>query len=159
MSDHDLETAERLRALREEVTGLVKTVPGPLAGVVVRAGDCSLEVTWAPRPETAVMPPASLEAPPEQDAGTADTADTVACTAPLVGVFYRAPAPGEPPFVRVGDRVAPGQQVGIVEAMKLMNAVTADVAGEVVAVPAGDGDPVEYGQDLVVVRLDPDGGA
>ncbi|WP_067813788.1 acetyl-CoA carboxylase biotin carboxyl carrier protein [Actinomadura kijaniata] len=159
MSDHDLEIAERLRALREEVTGLVKTVPGPLSGVVVRAGDCSLEVTWAPRPEVAVTLPSSPDAPPEEDAGTAGTAGTVACTAPLVGVFYRAPAPGDLPFVRVGDRVAPGQQVGIVEAMKLMNAVTADVAGEVVAVPAEDGDPVEYGQDLVVVRPDPDGGA
>ncbi|MBM0277884.1 acetyl-CoA carboxylase biotin carboxyl carrier protein, partial [Micromonospora tarensis] len=67
--------------------------------------------------------------------------------------FYRAPEPGAPPFVAVGDLVRPGQPIAIVEAMKLMNEVTAERAGRVVAVLVEDGQPVEYDQPLV--ELDP----
>ena len=74
--------------------------------------------------------------------------------APSVGVFYRAPEPGAPPFVGEGDTVRPGQQVAIVEAMKLMLPVEADRAGRVVEVLKRDGEPVEYGEVLFVLAPD-----
>jgi acetyl-CoA carboxylase biotin carboxyl carrier protein len=71
--------------------------------------------------------------------------------APLVGVFYRARNPGAAPFVEVGDRVEPGTQVAIVEAMKLMNEVVADRVGVITAVHVEDGDVVEFGQPLFTI--------
>jgi acetyl-CoA carboxylase biotin carboxyl carrier protein len=73
-------------------------------------------------------------------------------TAPLLGIFYRAPKPGEAPFVQIGDRVAADTTIGIIEVMKLMNTVRAGVAGEVVEISAGNGEMVEYGQALLWVR-------
>ncbi|MGE5408813.1 MAG: acetyl-CoA carboxylase biotin carboxyl carrier protein [Syntrophothermus sp.] len=74
---------------------------------------------------------------------------------PSVGLFWRSPAPGAPPFVEVGDRVANGQTVAIVEVMKLMNHVPSPVDGVVTAILVENGAPVEFGQAIVVV--DPDG--
>ncbi len=71
---------------------------------------------------------------------------------PIVGTFYETPAPGAAPFVKVGDQIEVGQVVCIVEAMKLMNEIESDVAGEVVRVIASNGQPVEYGQALFAVR-------
>jgi acetyl-CoA carboxylase biotin carboxyl carrier protein len=76
--------------------------------------------------------------------------------APLVGTFYAAPAPGAPPFVQPGDRVEKGQQLGIIEAMKLMNPLEATRRGRVVEVLVGDGEPVEYGEPLVLIDPDPE---
>lgn len=72
---------------------------------------------------------------------------------PMVGTFYRSPAPDEPPFVEVGDRIRAGQTVCIIEAMKLMNELESEVVGEVVEVLAKNGEPVEYGQ--VLMRVNP----
>jgi acetyl-CoA carboxylase biotin carboxyl carrier protein len=72
--------------------------------------------------------------------------------APLLGIFYRAPKPGEPPYVEVGNRVGPETIIGIIEVMKLMNTVRAGVAGEVVGIPARNGELVEYGEALLFVR-------
>ena len=77
-------------------------------------------------------------------------------TAPMVGVFYSASAPGAAPFVKVGDRVKKGDVLCILEAMKLMNEITAEEDGEVVDICAGDGELVEYGQTLF--KLFPTGG-
>jgi acetyl-CoA carboxylase biotin carboxyl carrier protein len=71
---------------------------------------------------------------------------------PIVGTFYLAPSPEAPPFVNVGDTVREGQVLCIVEAMKLMNEIEADVSGEVVQILAENGQPVEYGQPLFSVR-------
>jgi acetyl-CoA carboxylase biotin carboxyl carrier protein len=71
---------------------------------------------------------------------------------PIVGTFYESPSPGAPPFVKVGDQVEVGQVLCIVEAMKLMNEIEADVAGEVVRRIASSGQPVEYGQALFAIR-------
>ena len=71
---------------------------------------------------------------------------------PIVGTFYEAPSPGAPPFVKPGDQVEVGQVLCIVEAMKLLNEIESDVAGEIVKNLAGNGQPIEYGQDLFVIR-------
>ena len=71
---------------------------------------------------------------------------------PIVGTFYEAPSPGAPPFVKVGDSVEVGQVLCIVEAMKLLNEIESDVAGEIVKKLATNGQPIEYGQELFVIR-------
>lgn len=72
---------------------------------------------------------------------------------PMVGTFYRAPAPGEAAFVEVGDRIRLGQTVCIIEAMKLMNEIETEVAGQVIQILVQDGEPIEYGQPLM--RINP----
>lgn len=71
---------------------------------------------------------------------------------PIVGTFYEAPSPGAPPFVKVGDSVEVGQVLCIVEAMKLLNEIESDVAGEIVKKLATNGQPIEYGQELFLIR-------
>jgi acetyl-CoA carboxylase biotin carboxyl carrier protein len=71
---------------------------------------------------------------------------------PIVGTFYECPSPGSPPFVKPGDTVEIGQVLCIVEAMKLMNEIEADVAGEIVKKLVANGQPIEYGQELFVIR-------
>jgi acetyl-CoA carboxylase biotin carboxyl carrier protein len=71
---------------------------------------------------------------------------------PIVGTFYEAPSPGAPPFVKAGDMVELGQVLCIVEAMKLLNEIESDVAGEIVKKLAVNSQPIEYGQDLFVIR-------
>ena len=71
---------------------------------------------------------------------------------PIVGTFYESPSPGSPPFVKAGDTVEVGQVLCIVEAMKLLNEIESDVAGEIVKKLASNGQPIEYGQELFVIR-------
>ncbi len=71
---------------------------------------------------------------------------------PIVGTFYESPSPGSPPFVKVGDRLEVGQVLCIVEAMKLMNEIECDVAGELVKKLVANGQPIEYGQEMFAVR-------
>ncbi|MGE0200912.1 MAG: acetyl-CoA carboxylase biotin carboxyl carrier protein [Candidatus Melainabacteria bacterium] len=72
-------------------------------------------------------------------------------TAPMVGTFYMSPSPGAPAFVKVGDRVAQGQVLCIIEAMKMMNELESDVAGQVVAILGHDAQAVEFGQPLFII--------
>jgi len=91
-------------------------------------------------------------------AAAAAPADTAAdeklheVKSPIVGTFYDSPSPGAPPFVKVGDQVEIGQVLCIVEAMKLMNEIESDMAGEIVKRIASTGQPVEYGQPLFAIR-------
>ena len=71
---------------------------------------------------------------------------------PMVGTFYRAPAPGEPSFAEVGDRIRVGQTICIIEAMKLMNEIEAEVSGQVMEILLQNGEPVEYGQPLIRIK-------
>jgi len=71
---------------------------------------------------------------------------------PIVGTFYESPSPGAPPFVKAGDAVEEGQVLCIVEAMKLLNEIESDVAGEIVKKLAVNGQPIEYGQELFAIR-------
>jgi acetyl-CoA carboxylase biotin carboxyl carrier protein len=79
-------------------------------------------------------------------------------TAPMIGTFYASPAPGEPPFIRVGDTVQAGQTIGIIEAMKIMNEIVSDRAGVVLEVIAANAQAVEYGSPLVRLDIDSDAG-
>lgn len=150
---------EALAGLRRQAQHLIAELAGPVRRIRLRSGPAVLEVEWHPddatRPD-APPPPAEV-APPAPGPPTApirpQVPGRVAVRAPIVGTFYRAPEPGAGPFVAVGDLVRPGQPVAIVEAMKLMNEVTADRAGRVVAILVEDGQPVEYDQPLV--ELDP----
>jgi acetyl-CoA carboxylase biotin carboxyl carrier protein len=76
-------------------------------------------------------------------------------TSPIVGTFYDAPSPGAPPFVKIGDTVENSQVLCIIEAMKLMNEIESDVAGEIVKKYVNNAQPVEYGQALFAVRARP----
>jgi biotin carboxyl carrier protein len=86
-------------------------------------------------------------------APSAEDTDAIMIPAPMIGTFYRAPKPGEPSFVEIGDAVEVGQTIGIIEAMKIMNEIAAEVAGIVVEILAGNGQAVEFGQPLL--RLEP----
>lgn len=97
---------------------------------------------------------AKVATPPAGAAAVAPEAGAIAVPAPLLGIYYRAPKPGEPPFVEVGDRVQADSIIGIIEVMKLMNTVRAGVAGQVVAISAPNGELVEYGQAILWVRPD-----
>ncbi len=85
---------------------------------------------------------------------TAEEQGLVTVKSPIVGTFYRAPDPGSPPFVNVSDHVRVGQVLCIIEAMKLMNEIEAEVAGEIVKVHHESGQPVQYGEPLFVIRPD-----
>jgi len=100
----------------------------------------------APSPATSAAPVAAPAAVPRSGA------DEHEVSAPLLGTFYRAPKPGAPPFVEVGSEVEEDTVIGIIEVMKLMNAVRAGVRGAVSAVLAQDGALVEYGETLLRVR-------
>jgi len=76
----------------------------------------------------------------------------VAVKSPIVGTFYEAPSPGAPPFVKVGDRVAVGQVLCIIESMKLMNEIEAEIAGTIVSKLVSNAQPVEYGEALFTIR-------
>lgn len=76
----------------------------------------------------------------------------VAITSPMVGTFYRAPAPGEDSFVEINERIRSGQTVCIIEAMKLMNEIEAEVSGQVMEIVVENGSPVEYGQTLMWIN-------
>ena len=95
--------------------------------------------------------PATSPAP--ASAASASEGSVLEVTAPFVGIFYRAPRPGAPPYIEVGSQVEQDTTVGIIEVMKLMNAVRAEVSGTVFEVLVEDGAVVEYGQ--VLLRIAP----
>jgi acetyl-CoA carboxylase biotin carboxyl carrier protein len=106
----------------------------------------------APAPEIGARAPTAeaVSAPKESAAAPEPGLHTV--RSPIVGTFYEAPSPGSPPFVKPGDVVELGQVLCIVEAMKLMNEIEADVAGEIVKRLVNNSQPIEYGQELFLIR-------
>jgi acetyl-CoA carboxylase biotin carboxyl carrier protein len=127
-----------------QVVRLANELPGTPQRMKVEAAGTAVEVDW----DTSADPAGA----PEVAAPSRDTEPTgPRITAPLVGTFYRAPGPGEAPFVEVGDVVEEGQQVGIVEAMKLMNPVEATQSGTVAELLVEDGEMVEFSQPLILL--------
>jgi acetyl-CoA carboxylase biotin carboxyl carrier protein len=113
--------------------------------------------TVLPAPTAVAAPVAasSAEAPAPPPAPAAEEEPGLAVVkSPIVGTFYRSPDPNSPPFVGVGDHVRVGQVLCIIEAMKLMNEIEAEVAGEVVKVHRESGQPVQYGDPLFTIRPD-----
>lgn len=110
-------------------------------------------IAIAPQPAAvAAAPAAQAAAPQPAPAAAPAAAATLSITSPMVGTFYRAPSPGAAPFIEVGDHVKKGQVIGIIEAMKLLNEVEADQDGIVKAFAAENGQPVEFGQPLVILE-------
>ncbi|HEY8479108.1 MAG TPA: biotin/lipoyl-containing protein [Spirillospora sp.] len=132
------------------VRDLLTALPHPPERISVRVGAAEVEIVW---PAGDVSAPAAISdaAPADPDAAAdADTGTTSEwIRAPSVGVFYRAPEPGAPPFVEEGDTVEPGRQVAIVEAMKLMLPVEAARRGRVGTILKRNGETVEYGERLI----------
>jgi acetyl-CoA carboxylase biotin carboxyl carrier protein len=144
-----------LDAVHDSVLAIVARARRPPAAVRVAVGDVSVEARWADRDggtASGDVPagPAAGDGPSARDTPPAD--GRVHVVSPTAGTFYRAPTPGDPPFVEVGDHVGAGQQVAVVESMKIFFAVHAEVAGVVVAVLAGDGSLVDHGHPLLAVQ-------
>jgi acetyl-CoA carboxylase biotin carboxyl carrier protein len=115
-----------------------------------RVGFAPIE-SHAPPPAPGVAPPAT---PPAPTAATppAPSENELLVKSPIVGTFYEASSPGSPPFVRVGETVQPGKVLCIIESMKLMNEIEAEVAGVVTSKLVSNGQPVEYGEALFGIR-------
>lgn len=111
-------------------------VPMPMPGAV--AAQVAAPTVAPAAPEPATQTPAAAPEPKGTEV-----------TAPMVGVFYAAPAPGDEPFVRVGSKVKAGETLCIIEAMKVLNEVTAEADGEVLEICVADGDLVEFGSCLM----------
>jgi acetyl-CoA carboxylase biotin carboxyl carrier protein len=112
-------------------------------------------VAAAPAPVMEAVPaPSQVEAAPKAApaAPAVDEANLHKIVSPMVGTFYRSPEPGKPPYVQPGDKVTTNKVVCIVEAMKLFNEIEAEVNGEIVKVLVEDGQLVEYGQPLFLVK-------
>lgn len=139
-------TAETLRRAMHEAKELVRALENTSTRrVLVRVGNMEISVEHdtgvAPAGESSTAAPGTPAARP----------GLVAILAPLVGVFYRAPSPNAKAFVEVGDSVEPGQVIGIVEAMKVMNQITSDYRGSVVEILAENASTVQYEQPLVLI--------
>ena len=156
-----MEVVERVRQLIEIMadSGLVE--------LEVEEPELRIKITKQ-HPQPAMMPPFGLNltqlqaapgqlAPPqpdaiEQEAATAARARLVEITSPMVGTFYRSPSPGAEPYVSVGSEVEPDGVVCIIEAMKVMNEIKAEVTGRIVEILVEDVEPIEYGQVLFLVE-------
>ena len=129
-----LEDGEQAIVVRKEAN-VVTTAAAPVVAPVAPVAQAAPATTL----------PAKEEKPAAKSLGTP-------ITSPMVGAFYAAPAPGAKPFVKVGDTVSAGQVVCIVEAMKLMNEIEAEVSGKITQICVEDGQSVEYGQVLMYVE-------
>ena len=125
-----------------------RNLPAPAPVAVVQAPVAAPVAVPVPGP-AAPAPAPSPSAPPPPPVVRSDLQEI---TAPMVGTFYRAPAPGEPPFVEIGNRINAGQPVCVLEAMKLMNELEAEVSGEVMEILVENGTPVEFGQVLMRIK-------
>jgi acetyl-CoA carboxylase biotin carboxyl carrier protein len=112
-------------------------------GAAVPTVSPSAQAQPTPAPSTQV---------PKQEASPPPIPDLILVKAPIVGTFYESPKPGDPPFVRPGDRVQPGKVLCIIESMKLMNEIEAETSGIIERQLVIDGQPVEFGEALFAIR-------
>jgi acetyl-CoA carboxylase biotin carboxyl carrier protein len=150
-------TAADLAQVRQHAVELLAQLDRPPRNLHVQAGEVSVDITWA-EPGGAAGPaehagPAEFR-PVETQPAAAPAAQPAAdyLSSPGVGVFYHSREPGAEPFVSVGSLVQAGQQIGIIEAMKLMIPVEADRAGRIREVVKGNGEPVEYAEPLFALE-------
>ena len=153
MEKHDLREVRLRRGdqqwlLRRGTKELVPAVPmHPMAGYPTIPLPPAAPVAHAAPAPVAAAPAAAAPAAASADVGTP-------VKSPMVGSFYASPQPGEPAFVKVGDKVKADTTVCLVEAMKFFNPIKADVAGTITKILAKDGDAVEFGQTLFLVKAD-----
>ena len=132
----------------EEAVRISRYPQGAAAAPVAPA---PVAVAAAPPPAAAPAAPAPAAAPAAEAAPAPIDEEGFLVTSPMVGTFYTASSPGAPPYVQVGDRVNEGDTLCIIEAMKMMNQIEADVAGVIKSIRVQNGEPVEYGQTLFVI--------
>jgi acetyl-CoA carboxylase biotin carboxyl carrier protein len=152
MAEHHLEEFEYSRGdlrirLRKAGANSAPGAANNVSSVASETAGGALEET-AGAPASASAPAAARES--IQEAQTKENLHTI--KSPIVGTYYEAATPGAPAFVKVGDAVQTGQVLCIIEAMKLMNEIESDVSGEVTGVMVENGQPVEYGQALFLIR-------
>jgi acetyl-CoA carboxylase biotin carboxyl carrier protein len=136
----------------EDKKGKVRLVRGSVAADASIAAQPN--VIARPLPVTKVQPAGAAATPgPVSADGLELAANQRLIASPMVGTFYRAPSPDASPFVEEGSSVRKGQPLCIIEAMKMMNEVEADCAGRVVKILCDNGQPVEYGQPLIIVEV------
>ena len=140
---------QEFRLEGEDFSLEVKRNIGTSLDVVVPPATNTSDQISLPVSQVKVEPPGPSTPPPSVPGSRSDLLEV---TAPMVGTFYRAPAPEEPPFVDIGTRISVGQAVCILEAMKLMNELESEVNGEVVEILVENGTPVEFGQVLMRVK-------
>jgi acetyl-CoA carboxylase biotin carboxyl carrier protein len=145
-----------LEAVCRSVVRLAESTPHPPLRIRMQDGQTTVEVEWPERVrngQARTDDPGVDPVDPVGPDGAATRADELTYVrAPMVGTFYHAGAPDARPYVSVGDLVLPGQPVGVVEAMKMMNTITADTAGRVVEVLTPNAHPVEYDQPLIALE-------
>lgn len=149
----EIEYIEKLANLADEKQLTEITVEDGDKAIIIKRGMQGVQV--AAPVSVPAAPQAAAPAAPSQQASSAPVAEQpkgTAITSPMVGAFYAAPSPGAKPFVKVGDTVAAGQVVCIVEAMKLMNEIESEVSGKITQICVEDGQSVEYGQVLMYVE-------
>jgi acetyl-CoA carboxylase biotin carboxyl carrier protein len=149
----DERQAEVLEAVVSQARILATGLPGALSRLSVTVGEHRVDIEWH-EPVTTAAAGAVAAAPAAVEHVAETVSDGHAVVAPLVGTFYLAPEPGAQAFVSEGDLVEAGQQIGIVEAMKIMNRIEADRAGRVAKILVADGSMVEYGQELLIIEPD-----
>ncbi len=144
----------------DEIRELVRIASeADIAELEVDTGHLRVMIRKAPRaltpaPASVSTAPAPVPPPPSPDTSEPHP-HWIPVHAPMVGTFYRAPGPDQPPFVQEGDQVEPGQTLCIIEAMKMFNEIPSEVRGRVVRILVENGAPVEYGQPLFLI--DPNG--
>jgi acetyl-CoA carboxylase biotin carboxyl carrier protein len=146
------EEGMKLRISRGAAPGTAPPATGvtPLAALVTGVPQGALPVS-APLPMPA---PTAVPAPQAPVPAPVEEPGLVVVKSPIVGTFYRSPDPNSPPFVSVGDRIRVGQVLCIIEAMKLMNEIEAELEGEIVKVHHESGQPVQFGEPLFTIRSD-----
>lgn len=145
ISEFELERGDVKVRIKRGADAQPVSVIAPVAGLPAIAPMAPPVPAPVPQNVPAVAPATTAAAPePEEELHLVKS--------PIVGTFYEAPGPGAPPFVKSGDNVQAGQVLCIIEAMKLMNEIESDMAGEIVKVLAVNGKPVEYGQPLFSIR-------
>lgn len=146
----DLRKLKKLIDLvQESGIGELEITEGEEKVRISRSGTGQPNVMAAPEAMQAVSTDAAPTAPPPV-VPPEPTGHTL--KSPMVGTFYRSPSPGAPPFIEVGQSVAKGQTLCIIEAMKLLNEIESDAAGVVKAILVESGQPVEYGQPLFLIE-------
>jgi acetyl-CoA carboxylase biotin carboxyl carrier protein len=144
ITEFELERGDLKVRVKRGSEPIVVPVAAPAAAPVL-SGPAAVSVAAAPS-ATPQAAPVTAPAEPAEEAGLH------VVKSPIVGTYYESPSPGSPPFIKVGDTVSAGQVLCIVEAMKLMNEIESDVAGEVVKILVTNNQPIEYGQSLFAIR-------